>query len=81
METLIKQARWKSNGVFGKKRDIDVVTTIYWQSEDTFIDTTSRFLFKIICVNFFSKYDRKLQLTLEGDIGIFFPDAYLFIRN
>lgn len=76
METLIKQARWKSNGVLGKKRDIDVVTTIYWQSEEAFIDTNSRFLFKMICANFFSKHDKKLQLSLEGDIGIFFPDAY-----
>ncbi len=76
METLIKQASWKSKGLLDKKDHFNVVTNVYWQSDDAFIDTDSRFLFKMVCANFFSKYDKKLQLTLEGDFGIFFPDAY-----
>lgn len=76
MDTLIKQASWKSNGVFGKMSHANIVTNIYWQNEDAFIDTDSRFLFKMVCTHFFSKYNKKLQISLEGDTGIFFPDAY-----
>ena len=83
MKTKIKQANWRSKGLFGDKKYNDIVTTVYWQSDDAFIDTDSKLLFQMVCENFFYKYkNAKLKLTLEGNIGIMFPGAYrLYVYN
>ena len=41
MKTKIKKAYWKSKPLFNKKDNeyIDIVTTVYWQSDNAFIDT------------------------------------------
>ena len=83
MKTKIKQANWKSKGIFFDEKYMDIVTTVYWQSDDVFIDTDSKLLFQMICENFFHKYkDVKLKMTLETDTGSMFPEAYrLYIYN
>ena len=83
MKTKIKQANWKSKGLFGDKKYDNIVTTVYWQSDDAFIDTDSKLLFQMICENFFHQHKHaKLKLTLTGPIGMMFPEAYrLYVYN
>jgi len=85
MKTKIKKAYWKSKPFFDKKNKeyMDIVTTVYWQSDDAFIDTDSKFLFKIICKNFFHQYkDAEFKLTLDATIGSEFGEAYrLYVYN
>jgi hypothetical protein len=82
MKTKIKQANWKSKGMFGGE-PMDIVTTVYYQGKDAFIDSDSKFLFQMICENFFSKYPKaKLKITLEGYFGVLYPMAYrLYVYN
>jgi hypothetical protein len=83
VKTKIKQANWKSKSIFPDEKYMNIVTTVYWQGDDAFIDTDSKLLFQMICENFFHKYkDAKLKMTLETDIGSMFPEAYrLYIYN
>jgi len=84
LKTTIKQANWKSKGIFGKKKEYhNIVTTIYYQGEDAFIDTDSKLLFQMICENFFYKYKKvKLKLKLQHSFGVMYPEAYrLYIYN
>ena len=83
MKTKIKQANWKSKGLFGDKKYINIVTTVYWQSDDAFIDTDSKLLFQMICENFFHQHKHaKLKLKLTGHIGMMFAEAYrLYVYN
>lgn len=85
MKTKIKKAYWKSKPFFKikDKEYMDIVTTVYWQDDDAFIDTDSKFLFQIVCKNFFHQYkDVELKLTLDATIGSEFPEAYrLYIYN
>ena len=84
LKTTIKQANWKSKGIFGKKKEYhSIVTTIYYQSDDAFIDTDSKLLFQMICENFFYKHKKvKLKLKLQHTFGAMFPQAYrLYIYN
>ena len=37
---------------------MDIVTTVYYQGKDTFIDSDSKFLFQMICENFFLSKDK-----------------------
>ena len=62
---------------------MDIVTTVYWQSNNAFIDTDSKFLFQIVCKNFFHQCkDAKLKLTLDATIGSEFPEAYrMYVYN
>jgi len=42
LKTTIKQANWKSKGIFGKKKEYhSIVTTIYYQSDDALIPNNS----------------------------------------
>ena len=43
MKTKIRQANWKSKGIFGDKKYMDIVTAVYWQGDDALIDTDSKF--------------------------------------
>jgi len=84
LKTTIKQANWKSKGVFGKKKEYhNIVTTIYYQGDDAFIDTDSKVLFQMICEHFFYKYKKaKLKLKLKGSFGAIYPEAYrLYVYN
>ena len=85
MKTKIKQANWKAKPFLGKKNKeyMHIVTTVYWQSDDVFIDTDSKFLFQMICENFFRQYKNvKLELALDKGIGYMFPEAYrLYVYN
>ncbi len=83
MKTKIKQANWKSKGIFGDKKYMNIVTTVYWQGDNAFVDTDSKLLFQMVCENFFYKYKgAKLKLTLETNIGTMFPEAYrLYVYN
>ena len=68
IKTTIKQANWKSKSILGKKNEYDnIVTTIFYQAEDAFIDTDSKLLFQMICEHFFYKYkSTALKLKLKG---------------
>jgi len=84
IKTIIKQANWKSKGLFGKKGEYhNIVTTIYYQGEDAFIDTDSKLLFQMICEHFFYKHKKaKLKLKLQGSFGAMYPEAYrLYVYN
>ena len=83
MNTKIKQANWKSKSIFPDKEYMNIITTVYWQGDDAFIDTDSKFLFQIVCENFFHQYkDAKLKLTLDANIGAEFSEAYrLYVYN
>jgi hypothetical protein len=84
LKTTIKQANWKAKGLFGKKKEYhNIVTTIYYQSEDAFIDTDSKLLFQMICENFFYKHKKvKLKLQLQHSFGAMYPHAYrLYLYN
>ena len=83
MKTKIKQANWKSKSILGDSKYMDIVTTVYWQSNDAFIDTDSKLLFQMVCENFFSQYKKmKLKLTLQAHIGAMYPQAYrLYVYN
>jgi hypothetical protein len=83
MKTKIKQANWKSKGLLGDKKYMDIVTTVYWQSDDSFIDTDSKLLFQMVCENFFIQYkNAKLKITLQAHIGAMYPQAYrLYVYN
>jgi hypothetical protein len=77
MKTKIKQANWKSKGIFGDNKYMNIVTTVYWQGDNAFIDTDSKFLFQMVCENFFHQHkDAKLKLTLDANIGAEFSEAY-----
>lgn len=82
MKTKIKQANWKSKGIFGDKYS-NIVTTIYWQSDDAFIDINSKLLFQMICENFFMRYkDVELNIKLQGSVGAMFPEMYrVYVYN
>lgn len=84
LKTTIKQANWKSKTLFGKKNEYDnIVTTIYYQGEDAFIDTNSNLLFQMVCEHFFYKFkDVKIKIKLKHSIGAVFADAYkLYVYN
>ena len=84
IKTSIKQANWKSKSLFGKNKEFhNIVTTIYYQSEDAFIDTDSKLLFQMVCEHFFYKHKKvKLKLKLHGSFGAMYPQAYrLYVYN
>jgi hypothetical protein len=84
LKTTIRQANWKSKSIFGKKKEYDnIITTVYYQDEDTFIDTDSKLLFQMICEHFFYKYKKAtLKLKLKHSFGAMFPQAYrLYVYN
>ena len=83
MKTKIKQANWKSKSIFPDEKYMNIVTTVYWQGDDTFIDTDSKLLFQMVCANFFQQHKNvKLNITLEKGIGYMFPEAYrLYVYN
>ena len=83
MKTIIKQANWKSKSLFGKKAYSNIITTVYYQDDDAFIDTDSKLLFQMICENFFYKYKKaKLKISLKNSSGAMFPKAYrLYVYN
>ena len=62
---------------------MDIVTTVYWQSDNAFIDIDSKFLFQIVCKSFFHQHkDAKLKLVLDARLGSEFPEAYrLYVYN
>ncbi len=75
MKTIIKTAQWKSKGLL-KNTNTTIVTNVFWQGDVAFIDTDSKFLFKMVCRHFFKDRNNKLELTLEGEHGMAFSDAY-----
>ena len=84
IKTTIKQANWKSKSILGKKNKYDnIVTTIFYQGKDAFIDTDSKLLFQMVCEHFFYKHKNiTLKLKLKGSIGAMFPQAYrLYVYN
>ena len=83
MKTKIKRANWKSKGMLSKKKYENIFTTVYTQGKDVFIDSDSKFLFQMICENFFLQYPKaKLKITLEGYFGVMYPKAYrLYVYN
>jgi len=84
LKTTIRQANWKSKALFGKKKEYhNIVTTIYYQGEDAFIDTDSKLLFQMICDHFFYKYKKvTLKIKLKHSFGAMFPEAYrLYVYN
>ena len=83
MKTKIKQANWKSKSIFPDAEYMNVVTTVYSQGKNTFIDSDSKFLFQMICENFFHQYPKaKLKITLQGFYGSLYPKAQrLYIYN
>ncbi|MBL0708848.1 MAG: hypothetical protein JJW00_07375 [Sulfurimonas sp.] len=78
LKTKIKQANWKSKGLFSKNDEYhNIVTTVYYQDKDSFIDTDSKLLFGMICEHFFYRYkDESITLELKGSFGAMFPEAY-----
>jgi hypothetical protein len=82
MKTIIKQANWKSKTKFSKKNH-NIVTTVYYQGKDVFIDSDSKLLFQMICENFFNKYKNvELKISLKDYYGYMFPQAYrLYVYN
>jgi len=82
MKTSIKKAYWKSK-IFKDSKYSDIVTTVFYQSKDTFIDTDSKFLFEIICFHFFKKYPKAtIKLKLKGSYGVMYPEAYrIYVYN
>jgi len=82
LKTKIKQAHWKSKELWGDEY-MDIVTTVYCQGKDIFIDSDSKFLFQMICENFFIKYpNAELNITLKSYFGMLFPKAHrLYIYN
>jgi len=83
MKTKIKQANWKSKSLFSDEKYMNIVTTVYTQGKNIFIDSDSKFLFQMVCENFFHQYpNAKLKITLEGYFGVMYPKAYrLYIYN
>ena len=84
LKTIIKQANWKSKSLFEKKKEYhNIITTIYYQGEDAFIDTDSKLLFEMICEHFFYKYKKAtLKIKLKHTTGAMFPKAYrLYVYN
>lgn len=84
IKTKIKQANWKSKPPFRKKGEYwDIVTTVFYQGKDIFIDTNSKLLFQIICEHFFYKYkEETLTLKLNHSFGAMFPEGYrLYVYN
>ena len=84
LKTKIKQANWKSKSLFGKKKEYyNIVTTIYYQDEDAFIDTDSKLLFQMVCEHFFYKYKNvELNIKLKHSFGVMYPQAYrLYVYN
>lgn len=84
LKTTIKQANWKSKGVLGKKKEYhNIVTTVYYQGEDAFIDTDSKLLFEMVCDHFFYKYKKAtVKMKLKHTFGAMFPQAYrLYMYN
>ena len=83
LKTKIKRANWKSRSTFSKKKYENIFTTVYTQGKGVFIDTDSKFLFQMICENFFHQYPKvKLQITLEGYFGVMYPEAHrLYVYN
>ncbi len=84
LKTKIKQANWKSKSLFGKKKEYhNIVTTIYYQGEDAFVDTDSKLLFQMICEHFFYKYKNvELKIKLKHSFGAMYPEAYrLYVYN
>jgi len=83
-KTKIKQANWKSKSLFVKKKEYhNIVTTIYYQDEDAFVDTDSKLLFQMICEHFFYKYKNiELKIKLKHSFGAMYPEAYrLYVYN
>ena len=84
LKTKIKQANWKSKSLFGKKKEYhNIITTIYYQGEDAFIDTDSKLLFQMVCEHFFYKYKNvELKLKLKHSFGAMYPQAHrLYVYN
>jgi hypothetical protein len=66
LKTKIKKAHWKSKELWGDEY-MDIVTTVYYQGEDAFIDSDSKFLFQMICENFFRQFpEAELNITLKS---------------
>lgn len=82
MKTVIKTAFWQSKGRLGNHDPMNIVTHVFWQADNAFIATDSKFLFKMVCANFFADYDHKIKLSLEGGIGRAFADGHqLYVYN
>jgi len=83
LKTKIKQANWKSKSLFSKEKYMNIVTTVYTQGKGVFIDSDSKFLFQMVCENFFRQYpNAKLKITLEGYFGTYYPEAHrLYVYN
>ncbi len=84
VKTRIKQANWKSKSLFGKNKEYqNIVTTIFYQSEDAFIDTDSKLLFQMVCEHFFYTYKNvELKIKLKHSFGAMYPQAYrLYVYN
>lgn len=83
-KTTIKQANWKSKFPFGKKKEYhNIITTVFYQGEDAFIDTDSKFLIQMVCEHFFHKHKKAiLRLKLDHALGMMYPEAYrLYVYN
>ena len=83
MKTKIKQANWKSKSLFSDEKYMNIVTTVYTQGKNTFIDSDSKFLFQMICENFFHQYpNANLKIRLNGFYGALYPKAHrLYVYN
>jgi len=84
LKTTIKQANWKSKALFGKKKEYhNIITTIFHQDDDAFIDTDSKLLFQMVCEHFFHIHKKSsLKLKLNGSFGMMYPQAYrLYMYN
>jgi len=78
MKTTIRQAYWKSKELWGDE-EVNIVTTIYYQGKNAFIDTSSDLLFQMVCENFFRQHpDVSLNLELKGMHGYYFPESYRY---
>jgi hypothetical protein len=82
MKTKIKQANWKSKSFFGDDY-MNIVTTIFWQSDKAFIETDSKLLFQIICENFFTQYkETEFNIKLKQGLGYYYPELYqIYVYN
>lgn len=75
MKYTIKEAHWKSK-ILGAK-PMNITTTVIYQNEDSFIDSSSDYLFEIICYNFFNKYEKQnFNLEFNSNIGLYLKDNF-----
>ncbi len=83
MKTTIKKANWKSKMKIFDDKYINITTTLFYQSEDAFIDTDSKFLCEMICAKFFRSFqNKKIDIQLQALHGELFPKLYrVYIYN